>query len=155
MLKDAARLRNAAGVLAAGDTVFSHHHEFTGQHVANVFGAEQVERAGFAREDDRVGSVGMTLSSSRAAPARSTLRTPSHSRRDERDVTNGRIIACIMSTLRAARQLGRWSWKAAVVVPVPNGGTENRRCRPHPSSDVPSMSLGGARLGSGRPNRNL
>ena len=59
VLEDAAGLRNAGGVLAAGDAVVGDHDELAGKHVALVFGAEQVEGAGFRGEDDGVGAVGI------------------------------------------------------------------------------------------------
>ena len=49
VLEDATGLRDAGGVLAAGDAVFGDHDQFAGEHVAVVLGAEQVEGAGFAR----------------------------------------------------------------------------------------------------------
>ena len=59
MFEDAARLRDAGGVLAAGDAVFGDHDEFAGEHVALVLGAQQVEGAGLGGEDDGVGAVGI------------------------------------------------------------------------------------------------
>ena len=46
-------------ILAAGDAVFSDHDQFAGQNVAHELGAQQVEGAGFAGEDDGVGTVGI------------------------------------------------------------------------------------------------
>ena len=59
MLKDATGLRDAGGVLAAGDAIFGDHDEFAGEDVALVLGAEQVEGAGLGGEDDGVGAVGI------------------------------------------------------------------------------------------------
>ena len=47
----------SAGVLAAGHTVFRHHHQFARQHVALVLGAQQIEGAGLRGEHNRVGPV--------------------------------------------------------------------------------------------------
>ena len=55
VLEDAARLRHAAGVLAAGDAVFGDHHQFAGKNIAHVLGAQQIEGAGFRGKDDGVG----------------------------------------------------------------------------------------------------
>jgi hypothetical protein len=57
MLEDAARLRNTARVLAAGDAVLRDHDQFAGKNVADELGAEQIESAGFRREDDGVGTA--------------------------------------------------------------------------------------------------
>ncbi len=59
MLENTTRLRNTARVLAAGDAVFRDHDQFAGKNVADEFGAEQIEGAGFGREDDGVGSAGI------------------------------------------------------------------------------------------------
>jgi hypothetical protein len=61
VLEDATGLRNAGRVLAAGDAVFGDHDQFAGQHVALVLGAEQIEGAGLAGEDDGVGAVGIRM----------------------------------------------------------------------------------------------
>lgn len=48
MLKDAARLRHAGYILAAGHAVFSHHSKLAGKNVADELGAEQIECTGRA-----------------------------------------------------------------------------------------------------------
>ncbi len=55
LLKDATRLRDTGGVLAAGQAVAGDHDQLAGKIVADVFGAEQIEGAGFRSEDDGVG----------------------------------------------------------------------------------------------------
>ena len=57
MLEDAAGLRNARGVLTACKAVFGNHDEFAGENIAHIFGAEKIEGAAFAGEDDGVGAV--------------------------------------------------------------------------------------------------
>ena len=59
VLEDAARLRHAGGVLAAGDAVFGDHDQLAGKNVADELGAEQIEGAGFRGEDDGVGAPGI------------------------------------------------------------------------------------------------
>ena len=45
--------------MAAGDAVLGDHDQFAGEDVALVFGAEEVEGAGFRGEDDGVWAVGV------------------------------------------------------------------------------------------------
>ena len=46
-------------VLSAGHAIFRHHHELARKNIANVLGAQQIEGACLAGEDDSVGTIGM------------------------------------------------------------------------------------------------
>ena len=59
VFKNATGLRNPGSVLAAGDAVFRDHDQFAGEDVADILGAEQVERARLGSEDNGVRTVGV------------------------------------------------------------------------------------------------
>ena len=54
MLEDATGLREASGVFARGDAVGRDHDELAGLDVADVFGAQQVEGAGFGGKNEDI-----------------------------------------------------------------------------------------------------